>query len=76
MGRRSPRNSSSLASPRAISASRVAFSANTNVKTETVPACNMTDWGIENKPRFNSDEDDLELTDPVDIDIFDCCKIS
>ena len=76
MGKRSPRNSSSLACPTAMRASRVAFSANTNVKTETVPACSMTDWGIENKPKSSSVLDDLELTASDDIDIFYCCKIS
>jgi hypothetical protein len=59
-----------------MSASFVAFSANTNVKTETVPESNMTDWGIENKPKFKPFDCDLELTSLDGIDIFYCCKIS
>ena len=49
MGRRSPRNSSSLVSPREVNVAVAAFSVISNAIIDAVPNCSSKDWGIVNK---------------------------
>ena len=53
MGKRSPRNNSSLADPITCRVSTVAFSAISSSRIDAVPTCKRKDWGMVNKTRFN-----------------------
>lgn len=58
MGRRSPRNNSSLASPMASSALTVVFPVISNSNIDAVPICKRNDWGMLNKSGLDAGLDE------------------